>query len=868
MSEPASPPVPVREASVEIADPYSAMTPRFNFFFRRFARRFFVHFDLGEGTAARLRELEARGSVVYVMRYASRLDYFLFNTLFLRDGLRLSGFGNGVHFYYYRPVLEGVRLWWRRWRSRRGRRSQRRDSEHAQARSHARRLVLAGESMFLFLRTARIASRLGSRRRLLRQGKSDLDLLEEVVQAVWTTERPVFLVPLALFWRKGPRSERRFLNLAYGAPTRPSDFAKVGSFLITYRDLFVKVGDPIDLAAFVAERRHEGQATLVRKVRRTLLLFLYREEKAVEGPTLRSRHKVQEEVLGDPRMARVLAARAQERGRSVEAARAEAEGMFREIAANMNSSFLATLNVIATTVFKRLFSSIEAMGLEKVAEYAKRHPLVLVPSHRSYFDFMVLSWLFYRNYLVPPHIAARENMAFGPFGFVFRRAGAFFLRRSFDDPLYKEVFRRYVSYLLREGFTQEFFIEGGRSRTGKSLAPRLGMLSWEVEAFLAATRRDLFFVPIAITYERLVEEGAMVSELEGAKKQEESFLGLVRARKVLRRRFGTVYVNFGEPISLAESLGPRREVFAESATPEAVAEKRRFIEELGNRIAERINWSMVANATSVAACALLGERRRGLLRHELTERMQQVVDLLRLQDVRLTPALVRDEGEFPESIAFLLRSDLIRVVSRRRALDVYRNVILHFLVAPSFMARRLLRPVDAEELRADLGLWIVLFYREFFTPKGLVRAAYFDAFLDHFERCGALDRRDHGLHATEKGLSYFRFLAEQTRTLLETYFATACAVQALEGSASRRELVSSTREQFERAGLLGEVERPEASNTVTFGNALDLLIRRGVLQHEEGEASGRTREILLCQGPAFEELTTLRKRLATALAYR
>jgi glycerol-3-phosphate O-acyltransferase len=372
----------------------------------------------------------------------------------------------------------------------------------------------------------------------------------------------------------------------------------------------------------------------------------------------------------------------------------------------------------------------------------------------------------------------------------------------------------------------------------------------------------------------------MVSELEGAKKQEESFLGLVRARKVLRRRFGTVYVNFGEPISLAESLGPRREVFAESATPEAVAEKRRFIEELGNRIAERINWSMVANATSVAACALLGERRRGLLRHELTERMQQVVDLLRLQDVRLTPALVRDEGEFPESIAFLLRSDLIRVVSdprgeilyyeesRRRALDVYRNVILHFLVAPSFMARRLLRPVDAEELRADLGFWIDLFYREFFTPKGLVRAAYFDAFLDHFERCGALDRRDHGLHATEKGLSYFRFLAEQTRTLLETYFATACAVQALEGSASRRELVSSTREQFERAGLLGEVERPEASNTVTFGNALDLLIRRGVLQHEEGEASGRTREILLCQGPAFEELTTLRKRLATALAYR
>ena len=95
-------------------------------------------------------------------------------------------------------------------------------------------------------------------------------------------------------------------------------------------------------------------------------------------------------------------------------------------------------------LFRRLFQRIEARGLEKVAEHARKHPVVLVPSHRSYFDFLILSWLFYANYLVPPHIAARENMAFGPFGFLFRRAGAFFMRRSFDDPLYKEVFRAYV----------------------------------------------------------------------------------------------------------------------------------------------------------------------------------------------------------------------------------------------------------------------------------------------------------------------------------------------------------------------------------------------------------------------------------------
>jgi glycerol-3-phosphate O-acyltransferase len=879
MPDPESRPMGVREAGApvtidSIADPWSAMSPRFNFVFRWFARRFFGHFDLDDETVARLREIESKGSVAYVMRYASRLDYFLFNALFAREGLRLSGFANGLRFYYYRPFVEALRSWLR---LRRRPRRDRREWELVRARACVRAHAREGRSFFLFLRTARLRSWLRGRRHLVEESKRELDLLEEVVQEVWDGERPVFLVPLVIFWRKGPRTAQRFLNLTYGAPTRPSDVAKVTSFLLNFRDLWVKVGDPIDLAAFVAERRPQGQAAIVRMVRRTLLLFLYREEKVVEGPTLRPRHKVQEEVLGDARLAERISELARERRSSVEAVRAEAEGSFREIAANMNSTFLAILSVAVTVIFRRLFRSIEILGLDKVADHAKRHPLVLVPSHRSYFDFLVLSWLFYRNHLVPPHIAARENMGFGPFGFIFRRAGAFFLRRSFEDPLYKEVLRRYVEYLVREGFTQEFFIEGGRSRTGKMLAPRLGMLAWDVDAFLAGARRDLFFVPIAITYERLVEEGAMVNELEGGRKQRESMLGLVRARKVLRRRFGSVYVNFAEPISLVNALGDRRELFAKEATPEAAAAKRLFVEQLGSEICERINWAMVANATSVAAVALLGERRRGLLRFELTERMQQVVDLLRLQGVRITPALEQDAPEFDDSIAFLRRADLVQAApdargeilyyeeSHRRALDVYRNVILHFLVAPSFLARRCLAGASPEELRADLAHWIDLFYREFFTPKALVLGSQVDAFLDHFERQGALEREPHRLRATEKGRGYLRFLAEQTRSLLEAYYAAACALGSLQTPTPTRKMLEAVGKQFDRAALLGEVERPEASNPVTFANVIDLLVRRGVLEQRDPE---KGRDPLLAPGPAFEELAGLRERLARTLAAR
>ncbi len=853
----------------------AAMTPRFNLFLRGFAHRFFGDISLDESTVARLRDLEQRGSVIYVMRYASRLDYFLFNALFLREGLRLSRFANGIRFYYYRPIFEALRMAFTRPRS------VSQEVEVALARAQATQLMDTGESLFLFMRTARLRSWLRGKRGAIEQGRSEFDLLQEIVRTAWDSDRTVHVVPLALFWRKGPRARRRFLNLFYGAATRPTDLAKVVAFLTTYRGLRVKVGDAVNLGSFIERRREDGEQAVARKLRRSILMFLAREEKIVEGPTLEPRYKVQDAVVRDPRVQNAIAELSREKNRPLEWARAEAEKMVREIAANMNSTFLAILNFLVGLVTRRLFASIEISGLEKVAEYAKRHPLVLVPSHRSYFDFTIMSCLFYENHLVPPHIAARDNMAFGPFGFLWRRAGAFFMRKSFDDPLYKEVFRSYLAYLIREGFTQEFFIEGGRSRTGKTLAPRLGILTWNVEAFLGSSRRDLFFVPIAITYERLVEEGAMIEELEGERKRDESMIGLVRARKYLQRRFGSAFVNFGEPISLADALGGNRERFA-AGMPESEADMRRFIERLGNRIAERINWAVVPNATSVAACALLGERRRGMFRSDLVTRMQEIVDLLRLQDVRLTPALARDGGDFREAVASLQRMDLVRLEkdsrgeilyfeeSRRRALDLYRNTIVHFLAAPSLLARRLLAgPATDADLREDLATWLDVFYGEFFTPRGDVMAAHFDGMLDHFARYGWVEHGEGHVRATEKGTPTFRRLAEQTRGVVEVYYTTFAAAQALPGPISSKRLLKAAEEQYERSDLLGEVDRREAANPVTFANAVDALVRCEMLEQAAApESTGRARDLTYVPGPAFDDLPALRERLAAALAAR
>jgi glycerol-3-phosphate O-acyltransferase len=545
----------------------------------------------------------------------------------------------------------------------------------------------------------------------------------------------------------------------------------------------------------------------------------------------------------------------------------------------MNSTFLAVLGAAVGWLFRRLFASIDVTGLERVAEYAKRNPLVLVPSHRSYFDFLILSWMFYMNFLVPPHILARENMAFGPFGFLFRRAGAFFMRANMEDPLYKQLFRAYVAYLVREGFTQEFFIEGGRSRTGKTRAPSFGKLAWDVEAFVPSPRRDLFYVPIAITYERLVEESTMVDELQGGEKTKESVAGLVRAgRKYLQRRFGSVHVSFGEPISLNDALGERRRRFAGPESESLTAEKRLFVEQLGHRIVERINWAAVANSTSVAASVMLGARHRGLLREELVARMQEVVALLRLQDVRLTAALVRDEGDFAESIAFLVRSDLLKSTpdprgeilyfeeSHRRALDLYRNSIVHYLAAPSFLARRVLRGATLKELREDLAIWQDVLYQEFFSPRGEVLAAHCEAFLDHFERSGWIEHRDDVvLHASPAGVATLRYLAEQTCGVIEAYAAACSVVAEANGEIAAKDFRKGAEEHFTHAQLLGEAQRSEAANDSTFANLADLLVRSGILTSERKPARRGT-ETHYSRGERWDSLGELRERLAVALS--
>ncbi len=861
------------DSAVEAVDPFTAMTPRFGRLTRLFARRFFTGFRFDGNEGETLQQLEREGSVVYVMRYSSRLDYLLFNWVFLAAGVRLSVVANGIRFFYYRPLSESLRLLGHAiyQRMKRGHQGMRENQIELM-----RCAIGEGKSVFLFLRTDKRRRGWRTRKRVLLSGRSELDYLQEVVEATLESETPVSLVPLALFWRKGSRENSRFLNLFYGSPERPTDTGKVVSFLWNYTNLAVRVGTPINLRNFVDERRETAPERIVTQVRRSLLIFLRREEKPVLGQALRSLSDVESAVMADSGVRRAIEA-ASEGGKNTRwSLEARARRNLHQIAAKQSNTWLAILDAIVGWMFNRLFARVEILGLDKVVAAAKLHPVVLAPTHRSHFDYLILSWLFYENHLVPPHVAAGDNLTFWPLGPILRRAGGFFLRRSFDgDELYAAVFRAYVQLLIKDGATQEFFIEGGRSRSGKTLVPRLGMLRMIIDAFLRGARRDLTIIPVGFTYEMTVEEGSMSEERSGtAAKEKESVGALLRARRIFRSRFGPVTVRFGEAISLGELL--ESEGIARGS--QSKGDLGVATEHIGQEISRRINDLVTARRSAVSAAALLGDSVCGVRHLDFHARLEEVVSALRLQGAYLSPQLERNlEQRRPEGALKLLMQH--RLVERKETpsgalfqfaedarprLDYYRTTILPFLAWPAILALSVEEGDAREDVLGRALAWMKCLRLEYFPGSDEAVRERFGKILDHFlARSWVESGSDGGIEIGANGRPWIAFWIAQVRPTLEAYAAVIAAVDNGGGSGIRKELLEQSEQVLKDQLVLGEAKYPESASSVTRGNAVMFLLDDGYLSAENHSNSSKAK---LEPGPRWSELKQLRRHLAIALA--
>jgi len=859
-------------APMPVASHPSAMQSRFSRLAEFVAEHLFSQVVVNENAVTKIRELSATGTVVFAMRHRSFIDYFLVNHVLRREGLPLPVFVNDVSGLPLAPLSHVLARFRTKLRTMFGGHSA---TTGESAHDMCAAAVKSGRPVLIFMRGRRARGGLAQRLARSRPTRVGTDFLREIVHARRAGDREYFVIPLALFrGHSFRRREKGVSALVYSVHEVPSDTRKLVTYWLNRKGLFITVGKEVSLGEFMQRYAADSEERIVRRLTRAVQIFLHREERVVLGPAHLPRRQIKALVLENEEMTEAIKRLSDETGTSAAKLRKEADGYFEEMAADFNGVLFAVVSYVFKKIWARMFSGIIAIGLDEVVNKVRHHPVVLVPCHRSHFDYLIITYLFHLNFVSPPHIFAGVNMAFWPLAPFLRASGAYFVRRTFaDNELYRQVFRQYLSFLIREGYTQEFFIEGGRSRTGKMLTPKLGMLSALVNAYLDGVRKDLYLVPVSIHYGRILEEDAYQFELRGGAKEAESFRGLLRARRFLRQRFGTVYLSFAKPISLRDALGDRKARFSEGVNdPGIEEEKRRFVQKLGFKILRDVNDCAVAGATSISATVLLSGPHRGTRYEDYARLANALARLVKVQGMKTTASLDRNIGDFRESLEFLTKSGLIDHITRgntevlvigdhkRLALDFYKNNLIHAFVLPSLVCSAMLAGRRGDALADDVQHWLDVFRFEFALPDRHELRQLVERQVGYLRDLGAVtdDTIDveHAVVIAAVGvLDVFR----------EAYWLAAKTVQEVLGAdgLGEKPLTAEYQKSCETALLVGESSKPECANTVLLQNALRRMTELGHVRSQQRGRGGRERVYL--RGARYSELSPFADELREAV---
>ena len=324
-------------------------------------------------------------------------------------------------------------------------------------------------------------------------------------------ERPIFGAPLSLTRSRPSSIDPRPTDLIFGTAGEPGLLRAGLRMILAHKTAHWEVSEPLNLKEFLDRFRHLDDDKIARKVRWTLLNHMARIERVFHGPPMKSVGRLKQDTLKDPALQRVIAEQSKKKTNQRKKVQRKVNRYFDEIASRFDIDVVFLMDSFLRLVWSWIYRKLvyEKSDIQMLNKAAQKGSLVLVPSHRSHVDYLVFSQVLFWEGMLPPHIAAGINLSFFPLGNMLRRAGAFFIRRSFaGNVLYSTVFKAYVKRLLKEGFTQEFFIEGGRSRTGKTLPPKMGMLGMIVDAYMDSREKDLLFVPASISYDKIVESKA------------------------------------------------------------------------------------------------------------------------------------------------------------------------------------------------------------------------------------------------------------------------------------------------------------------------------------------------------------------------
>ncbi|MDQ3287204.1 MAG: glycerol-3-phosphate 1-O-acyltransferase PlsB [Pseudomonadota bacterium] len=514
----------------------------------------------------------------------------------------------------------------------------------------------------------------------------------------------VQLVPVSIFVGRSPDKSSGWFSVLFS-----ENWALVGRFrrllaiALNGRHTLVRFASPVSLRDSIREDLPPERT--VRKLSRVLRTHFRLIRAAVIGPDLSTRRLLVDQVLASAPVRAAIADQAR-RDRSGSSEKAQiaawksAHAYAYEIAADYSHPVVRSLSFLLTPVWNRIYRGVLVHHLDELKRDAPGHEVIYVPSHRSHMDYLLLSYLLYTRGIVPPHIVAGINLNLPVIGTLLRKGGAFFIRRSIrGSALYSAVLSEYVAQLVAGGYSIEYFVEGGRSRTGRLLPPKGGMVSMTMRAFLRQPTRPVLFQPVYVGYEKLMEGTSYLDELSGKPKQSESVWALLAGiPRVLRSNYGQVVVNFGEPIRLSEVLAEHAPEWDGLPVPEE--EKPMWLSGAVNAVAERIqvnvNRAADVNPINLLALALLSTPKHAMGEADLLTQIALSKTLLAelpySDRVTVTPHSAAEIVAHGEEINVLTRTahplgDVLGVSGDKAVLlSYFRNNVLHLFTAASWIA--------------------------------------------------------------------------------------------------------------------------------------------------------------------------------------
>ncbi|XP_061668133.1 dihydroxyacetone phosphate acyltransferase isoform X2 [Syngnathoides biaculeatus] len=629
----------------------------------------------------------------------------------------------------------------------------------------------------------------------------------------------------------------------------------------TRRDLLLKKRD--DFEDILEERRNSSDLRYAVKCYTPVLY---------KGLTPCTPDVLKSAVLDADPVRYVVCQVALESGKAADDVQAEASAILDEMAHRLQLGTVRFFAFALSKVFKALFRSVcvNEEGIQRLQQVIQEHPVVLLPSHRSYMDFLLMSYILYTYDLALPVIAAgMDFMGMKFVGEMLRMSGAFFIRRSFGgDKLYWAVFSEYVKTIVKNGYAPvEFFLEGTRSRTAKSLTPKLGLLNIVMEPFLKGEVFDVCLVPVSISYERILEEALYARELLGVPKPKESTSGLFKARKILREDYGSIHVYFGQPVSVRSLAHGHVDRCQFNLTPRHIParpteEMVRFVNGAAYRLVRAQEENSVLKPWVLLATLLLQKQDAAAAAtalDELTERAVWLRDLSRQcgaflhwpdhrrpsevvsSSLALHGGLVRVSegsvhlGQGPEDGTGSPEEQLLKRAVLVLSCASYRNQALHVFLRPALLASavRVASAGRKQEVFQRFSFLRDVFSNEFILAPGAAVQDFEEAcYL--LERTGALQVAQHELAATERGQRTLDFLTGLLEPFVQGYrvvcrFLTDEAAERL----TQKSFVPAVRQFTIKHLLAGRPRHLEILSSDLHKNALAALLRLGAVRRTQ-----------------------------------